>query len=403
MAKSTGLGGLARRDFLAAGAAAAAVTIVRPSAVRGTEANSTLEIALLGCGGRGSWITSFFEKHGKYKWVACADYYQDHADRVGEMCKIPADRRFTALSAYKRLLDTKFDAVVIETPPYFHPIHAAAAVDAGKHVYLAKPIAVDVPGCQTIAASGKKAADKKLVFLVDFQTRANEYYREAAKRVHRGDIGRLACGAAAYPCGVMDLRPPATPEDRLRAWYCTKAMSGDFIVEQSIHSLDVACWFMNADPISAVGTGGSKGLRKYGDIWDHFNLVYKFPKDVALSFYCEQMCHGSPNEITCRVYGANGTFDSDYFDHVWIQSPDKAYAGGKFKDLYDSGTTVNIREFYQAVTGGDYANATVPQSVRSNLAAILGRNAAYKGEPVTWEALLKSDERLEPDLKGLTS
>jgi len=163
---------IGRRAFIA-GAAAASITIVRPSLVRGTEANSKIEIALLGCGGRGSWLVPLFEKHGGYKLVACADYYQEHADKVGDKHGVPASRRYTTLSAGKKLLADKFDAVVIQTPPYFHPEQAAAAVEAGKHVYVAKPIAVDSPGCLSIGESGRKATAKKLVFLVDFQTRAN--------------------------------------------------------------------------------------------------------------------------------------------------------------------------------------------------------------------------------------
>jgi hypothetical protein len=152
-----------------------------------------------------------------------------------------------------------------------------------------------------------------------------------------------------------------------------------------------------------MGRGVSKGLRAYGDIWDSFTLVYEFPDNVSLSFHCVQMVHGAPNEIQCRIYGANGTFDSDYFRFVSIQSPDKAYPRQEFKQLYTSGTVVNINEFYQAVTGGDYSNPTVAPSVRSNLTAVMGREAAYRKELLTWDALLKSTERLEADLAGLKS
>jgi len=392
---------LARREFLAGTAAAAAFTAVRPSAVRGTTANSTIELGLLGCGGRGTWMVPLFHKHGKYKIVTCGDYYAAHADRVGEMCQIPADKRFTTLSAYRRMYETKCDAVVIETPPYFHPEQAAAAVEAGKHVYLAKPVAVDVPGCLSIEASAKKASQKKLVYLVDFQTRANEHYRETARRIHRGDIGKLVCGDAKYPCGVIAKQGPSTPDERLRHWYCDLAVSGDFIVEQSIHAIDVATWMMNAAPVAVMGRGGSKGLRDYGSIWDYFTLVYEFPDNVSLSFHCVQMVHGAPNEIQCRIYGQNGTFDSDYFRFVGITSPDKAYPRQDFKDLYTSGTIVNINEFYEAVTTGDYSNPTVAPSVRSNLTAVMGREAAYRKKLLTWEELIKSTDRLEADLSGL--
>ncbi len=392
---------IGRRQFLAGAATAAtAFTIVKPSLVRGTEANSTIEIGLAGCGGRGTWIVPFFQKHGRYRLVAAADYYPAQVNAFGDKYKIPENRRYSTLSGYKKLLEDKIDAVVIETPPYFHPEQAAAAVDAGKHVYLAKPIAVDVPGCLSIAESARKAAEKKLVYLVDFQTRANEFYREAARRIHAGGLGRLICGDARYPCGVIRIVAPEGPEDRLRRWYCNKTLSGDFIVEQSIHALDVATWFADAAPLKATGTGGSKGLRPYGDIWDHFNVIYAFPNDFVLNFYSVQMAHGSPNEIVCRIYGSKGTVDSDYFSHIWIHGPNP-WEGGQFKDLYDSGTAVNIKEFYDAVTKGDYANKTVAPSVRSNLTCILGRTAAYKGGTVTWDEMMNANEKWEADLSGL--
>jgi predicted dehydrogenase len=394
--------GIGRRTLLA-GAAAAGITIVKPSLVRGTQANSTIELGLIGCGGRGNWIMQYFQKHGQYKFVACADYYQDKVDATGEKNAIPADRRYTTLSAYKKMLEGKLDAVVIESPPYFHPEHAAAAIEAGKHVYLAKPIAVDVPGCQSIRESGLKATAGKQVFLVDFQTRANKDYREAARRVHAGKIGRLICGDAHYPCGHISIEAPASPEDRLRRWYCNKAISGDFIVEQSIHALDVASWLINREPVRAYGRGLSKGLRTYGDVKDHFNLVFDYPDDFVLSFYSVQMVHGAPAEIACRVYGEEGTIHTDYYGKVWMHTKEKKRdMEADVPDLYANGTIVNIAEFYEALTQGRYENATVPQSVRSNLTAILGRDAGYRnGAPLTWDEMMRKAEKLEPDLRGL--
>lgn len=198
MLKRTQAGQLGRRSFLA-GTAAAAFTIVKPSLVRGTEANSTVTLGMIGCGGRGNWLVPLFGRQGKYRFVACADYYQDRVDPFGEKTEIPADRRFTGLSGYKRLLEQKLDGVVIETPTYCHPEQSADAVEAGKHVFVAKPIAVDAPGCLSIGESGKKATTKKLVFLVDFQTRADPTYQEAARLVHGGALGKLVCGEARYP------------------------------------------------------------------------------------------------------------------------------------------------------------------------------------------------------------
>lgn len=404
MPQRTNKTGIARREFIAGAAAAAGLTIVKPSAVRGSEANSTITYALLGCGGRGTWIADLFNKHGGYKLTALADYYQDKVDKAGEKFGIPADKRFTTLSAYKKLLEQKFDVLVVETPPYFHPEHAAAGVEAGRHVYVAKPIAVDVPGCLSIGESGKKATEKKLAFLVDFQTRANEFYREAVKRVHHGDLGRLVTGWANYPWGVGNFPGPATPEDRLRNWYCVRELSGDFIIEQNIHTLDVGTWVLNADPIKAVGTGGSRNLRSYGNIYDWFNVHFHFPNDFVLSYTGNQCTPGAPTEIACRVYGSKGTFDSDYYTHVKIDGmPEIAYKGGEWKhgSLYTEGTVVNIDEFHQAITKGDFSNPTVAPSVRSNLTCVLGRTAGYEKREVTWAEIIDKKEVLTPDLKGL--
>src|SRR5215471_18573348 len=168
---------ITRRRFLAgAGVAAVGFTILKPELVGGAEANSKVNIGVIGCGGRGGWIAELFAKNGNYNVVALADYFQDRVDKVGEKLNVPASNRFTGLSGYKKLLEQKIDAVAIETPPYFHPEQGAAAVDAGKHVYSAKPLAVDVHGCQSITETSEKATQKKLAFLVDFQTRAMPAY-----------------------------------------------------------------------------------------------------------------------------------------------------------------------------------------------------------------------------------
>jgi len=391
-----------RRSFLASAATAAAITILKPSLAFGAEANSAREIGLIGCGGRGSWIARLFAESGRYRLVACADCFQDKADAVGEKHRIDRSRRYTGLSGYKRLLEGKLDAVVIETPPYFHPEQAAAAVDAGKHVYLAKPIAVDAPGCQTIARSGERATARKLVFLVDFQTRADANFRDAVGQVHKGAMGPLVMAEAWYPwSGGGRGVPPATPEQQLRSWYYVLPLSGDFIVEQSIHALDLATWIINADPLRARGSGGRR-VRPANSIYDHFAVTYWFPNDLVLSFTCIQSIPMVKDEIRARVFGAGGYIDADYYSGVTLRGPETAVRA-TVGDLYSSGTVVNINEFYAAVTRGDCANPTVAPSVRSNLTAILGREAAYRRKELTLAALLKQGQKLEPNLKGLKS
>jgi myo-inositol 2-dehydrogenase / D-chiro-inositol 1-dehydrogenase len=390
---------LPRRAFLTGAATASVLTALKPSLIFGAEANSRIELGLIGCGGRGKWIADLFAETGLYKFVACADYFKDRADAAGDKHKIEPSRRYTGLSGYQRLLESKVDAVVIETPPYFHPQQAADAVEAGKHVFLAKPIAVDAPGCRTIAEAGQRATAKQLVFLVDFQTRANEHYRQAVRMIRHGAIGKIVMGEAHYPWrGGGRGAPPATPEEQLRSWYYVLPLSGDFIVEQSIHSLDVATWIINADPIRAIGTGGQK-LRPKGSIWDHFAVHYSFPDDVPLSFTCIQSIPEMKDEITARVYGSDGYIQTDYFSDILLRGKD--VFKGNNPDLYTSGAKANIREFHEFITAGKHDNPTVTPSVRSNLTAILGREAGYKQEEITLAALIKEGKQLKPNLSGL--
>ncbi len=397
---------ITRRRFIAGtGASVVAFTVAQPGWLHGAEANSKINLGLIGCGGRGKWIANLFQKHSGYNFVAVADYFQDYANEAGEKLNVPAANRYAGLAGYRRLLEQKLDAVVIESPPYFHPEQAAAAVDAGKHVYVAKPIAVDVPGCLSIGDSGKKATTKKLCFLVDFQTRANKLYQEAVKAVHEGEIGKLVSVEANYQCGAtwdhMDkiLRAdPNNPEVRLRAWGVDRVLSGDIITEQNIHALDVACWMLDAEPIRAYGTGGRK--REFvGNCWDHFAVIYYFPNDLVLSFNSHQSGFGY-DDIMCRAYGLKGTADTHYFGNVTVKAKE-FHADGKVGNLYSDGVVTNIATFHDSITKGEYANPTVAPSVRSNLTTILGRMAAYKNGVVTWEEMMRANEKLTADLKGL--
>ena len=398
---------LNRRKFLAgAGSTAAGLTILEPQFLFAQAANRKLDIGHIGCGGRGDWIANLFKEHGGFNSVAAADYFPEKVEAFGGKYGVPAGKRFSGLSGYQRLLEQKLDAVVIETPPYFHPEQAAAAVDAGKHVYLAKPIAVDVPGCRTVEASGKKATANKLCFLADFQTRAHPSYQEAAKRVQAGMIGRIVSADAAYHCGptwgAMDAvlrKDPTNPEVRLRAWGVDRVLSGDVITEQNIHALDVTTWLLDAAPLKAIGRGG-RARDFLGDCWDHFGVVFEFPNQVMVSFSSTQVGHGF-DDIMCRVYGMSGTADTHYFGEVMVRAKDDLFNGGKMTNLFTEGVQKNITTFYDSITSGNFANPTVAPSVRSNLTTILGRTAAYAGREVTWEEMLRANEKLSADLKGL--
>ena len=397
---------MTRRSFIAGtGASVLAFTVMKPGLVGGAEANSKIDIGLIGYGGRGKWIADLFQKNGGYNIVAVADYFQDHADEAGARFNVPAARRYTGLSGYRRLLEQKLDAVVIESPPYFHPEQAAAGIDAGKHVYLAKPIAVDVPGCQTVAESGKLATAKKLCFLVDFQTRANKLYQDAVKAVHDGEIGKIVSAEANYQTGLVfenldqQLRKdPKNPELRLRAWGVDRVLSGDIITEQNIHALDVVSWMLDAEPVRAYGIGGRK--RDYvGNCWDHFSVIYYYPNDLVVSFNSHQSGQGY-DDIMCRVYGLKGTADTHYFGNVTVKAQE-FHLDGKMGNLYTEGAETNIATFHDNITKGDCGNPTVAPSVQSNLTTILGRTAAYKNGVVTWQEMMVAKEKFVADFTGL--
>jgi predicted dehydrogenase len=399
-----------RRQFIT-GVGAAAVSsffIVNAKSVSGTAANSHIRLGLIGCGGRGTWITNLFQKHEGYQITACADYFKDRVEKAGSSFNIPESARFTGMAGYKRLIDSKLvDAVAIESPPYFHPEQAKAAVDAGLHVYLAKPIAVDVPGCFSIEKSAKKAGKNNLVFLIDFQTRANEYFIEALKRVHQGALGTMIFGESTYHAECpfqhwfeMVRKEPDNPEIRLHCWGLDRVLSGDIITEQNIHTLDVATWILNQAPIYAIGTGGLKS-RDVGTIWDHFVVYYQFPNNVGINFSSYQFeGHGTQAGIRNRMFGTEGVLETEYGGQVLIRG-NNFYRGGKTSPIYQEGAENNIKTFHESVITGNYQNPTVVPSVRSNLTTILGRTAAYEGRQVYWYQLLNDQEKLHADLSGL--
>lgn len=397
---------ISRRRFLTTAGASAVTMAVLPSALAAENAAApNINIGLIGCGSRGKFMSQLFTKHGGYNFVAVADYFQDKVDTVGETVGVPAERRFTGLSAYKQLLEQKLDAVVIESPAYFHPEQAAAAVAAGKHVYLAKPVAVDVPGCVTVEKSGQLATEKKLCFVVDFQTRTHPALQKLAECAHTGGLGKIISADAGYQCGPVgqladdELKAdPKNPELRLRAWLSDKVLSGDIITEQNIHAIDMACWFLDAAPVSANGTCG-KGRDYIGNCSDHFSVTFQYPKNVMLALSSKQFGYGY-DDIMCRIYGVNGAIDAHYNAKSTIRTKDQSF-NGEIKSLYATGPETNIATFHESITKGNYANPTVATSVRSNLATILGRMAAYQNKTVTWEEMMRNPERLVADLSGL--
>lgn len=395
-----------RREFLrTAAAATAGLVIVKPESVRGARANSALRIGVIGCGGRGRFVSRFVPMHTDGKIVALADPFKDRVERLRQELtgkyKQPIDDAhcFVGLDGYKGLIDSGVDAVMIESPPYFHPEQAAAAIAAGKHVYIAKPLAVDVPGCKSIIESSRKARGR-LNFLVDFQTRVNEFFIEAARRVHEGAIGEPVLGHIYYVAGRLGVRKPL-PDDtpdavRLRNWVFDIVLSGDIIVEQNIHVLDVSNWYLNSHPIKCRGTGGRKARTDVGDCWDHFICTYWYPNDVKVDFCSAQFTKGY-SRLCMRVYGSKGTVDSYYGDNVEITG-DNPWKGGNTGSIYQDGAVTNVKTFVESIKTGKYINNGIG-GAESTLTSILGREAAYRQTEVTWDEIIRENKKLETTLK----
>jgi predicted dehydrogenase len=375
---------------------------LRPDLVFGSQANSTIELGLIGCGGRGNWIAPLFTEYAPTRFVAVADVVRAKLDSTRDKLKVDASRAYYGPDAYRELAHSTVDAVVIETPTYYHPSQAAAAVDAGKHVYCAKPIAVDVPSSKDFLAAGQKAQTKGLSFWVDFQSRARPVFQEVVERIRRGDIGKPALAQVFYFAG-RPWKDPAPGMDaelqRMVTWFGDRTISGDIIVEQNIHVIDMANWYLGGHPVKATGAGGradwSGTQNRLGDAYDHFAVTFWYPGDVHASFSSHQL-NGAFSDLCVRVTGVHGTADTHYGGLVRIVG-DKAWNGAEKDDTFRGGCVTNIQTFIDAVRNGKPVN-NAPMAVESNLTAILGRTAAYEQRMVTWDQLMASTERWRVDL-----
>ncbi|HTS62310.1 MAG TPA: Gfo/Idh/MocA family oxidoreductase [Candidatus Acidoferrales bacterium] len=376
--------------------------LLSPATVFGSQANSTIELGLIGCGGRGNWIAPLFTEYAPTRWVALADVVRAKLDSTRDKLKVAAGRAYYGPDAYRELAHSAVDAVVIETPTYYHPAHAAAAVEAGKHVYSAKPIAADVPSSKDFLAAGQRAEAKGRSFWVDFQSRARPVFQELVQRIRRGDIGKPALAQVFYYAG-RPWKDPAPDIDpalrRMLAWFGDRALSGDIIVEQNIHVIDMANWYLGSHPLKATGSGGrtdwSGTQNVTGDAYDHFSVTYWYPNDVHASFSSHQL-NGAFSDLCVRCIGVRGTADTHYGGLVRIAG-ENAWKGTDQDDTFRGGCVANIQMFIDSIRNAKPIN-NAATAVESNLTAILGRTAAYEQRLITWDEMLASTDRWQVNL-----
>jgi predicted dehydrogenase len=409
-----------RRAFLGA----AGFTIVKPERVRGTQMNSAVRLALFGCGGRGTAVAGSFVSNTGSIVTALGDLFEaqlarakDRLDTASAKASKPAIDRaqlFAGPDSLERVLSSNaVDAVIIATPPYFHPEHLAKAVASGKHVYCEKPVAVDAAGCREVIETGRKAQGR-LSLAIGFQLRHAPPYVQIRERIRRGDLGALVCGLSHYYAGAIRRPewPNASPQERrLRNWIHDRVLSGDIFVEQNIHLVDLNNWLLDVLPVSAQGTCGRRGRRDQGDCSSHYNVTFTYPNDVHVTVTSTQFIEGEW-DVAVRLFGEEGNAELRYdapvritgkrpWDAPGVGKPEKtetaAAVTGAFRGAIEDADAEKDRRWIESITSGRFLNEAA-QGAESTLSAILGRTAAYTGRTLTYEEVARSGEKWDAGL-----
>jgi predicted dehydrogenase len=385
-----------RRTFLKSGALAAAAVAeahARPS-------DQPLKVGLVGCGGRGTGAAeNVLQCASDVELVALADVFPERLQKARktlsavEGYKVDDAHCFTGLNAYKRLIESGVDYVLLCTPPAFRPEQFEAAVEAGKHSFVEKPVAVDPVGVRRVIAAGKKAREKKLGVLAGTLMRHDRKHREVVRRIHDGQIGEIrAVRSMRFGGGLWSVERKEGMSDvewQIRNWYYFDWLSGDFIVEMHIHQLDVIDWIVKGRPISAVGVGGRTQRVEpvYGNIYDHFSVDYEYPGGVSVTHLGRQM-NGVAESTEIRILGSKG----NAYLHAGVIKGENPW---RFEGSSPNGYVAEHGDLITSIRSGNPLNEA-EQVAESTLTAILGREAAYTGRKITWEEISKSPLELGP-------
>jgi Predicted dehydrogenases and related proteins len=400
---------LSRRRFVGGALLAAAASSLRwtPNLSAASAPKSfsrKIKLGVIGNGGRGAWIAQLFKEHGGYEMWAVADYFPEVADKCGADLGVDPSRRFSTLSGYKRLIESGVEAVAVETPPYFIPEHVTAAVDAGLHVYMAKPVAADVPGTLQVEAAGHRATQAKKCFLVDYQMPTDPINLEIASRIKNGALGKIARVVTTGQTGLQQ-DPPKTEtiESRLQnlIWVNDVALSCDYLGNFDIHAIDAALWVLGQRPVVASGASSIMRPHPHGDARDVVALVYEYADGLIHHHAGQALDNNSPLELSAAIYGTEAHAVLHYWGRSYLRGGRQHYPGGPIDNLYEAGARRNIARFHDEVTTGNLTNDTCRRAVDGALTCILGYEAAARRERLTMDQLLRENKRLEVDLRGL--
>ena len=363
-------------------------------------AGRELKAGLIGCGGRGSGaIGDLLDAADGIKVTALGDVFIDRLNSVREQLakrgqNVPDEGVFIGFDAYKKVIDSGVDLVILTTPPVFRPEHFRYATEKGVHSFLEKPIAVDAKGYRTIIAAARQAKAKNLSVVTGTQRRHQRCYVEAFKLIQQGIIGDITGGNVYWNGGMLWYRERqpgwSDMEWMIRDWVNWKWLSGDHIVEQHVHNIDVFMWMTGMKPVSATGFG-SRQRRITGDQYDNFSVDFTFPNGIHLHSMCRQI-DGCSNRVSEFIQGAKGSWNSETNEIRDLQGNllwkfDDAAAGEKYKQhnpyVLEHVDWVNhIRK--------NEAHDEATETAESSLAGVMGRESAYSGQTVTWEEMSAS-------------
>jgi myo-inositol 2-dehydrogenase / D-chiro-inositol 1-dehydrogenase len=382
-----------RRSFIGGASLAGAALVTRPTFAALTPgAGKKLKVGLIGCGGRGTGALKDFQDAAKIlgfeiEVTAFGDAFKPAAEAAGKGYGVPADRCFGGFDAYQKVLATDCEFVLNATPPSFRPLHFAAAVEAGKHCFIEKPVAVDPVGARSIMESGKKAQAKGLAVVTGTQRRHMEGYLRNKALIDAGAIGQIKGGVVQWNGTVPWIKRREAGESDAnylaRNWLNFTELSGDHIVEQHIHNLDVAVWFLGRLPVSAIGFGG-RARRQTGNMFDFFSIDYDFGDDVHIHSQCRQLS-GAHQGVGETFIGTEGS----------------CYGGGKLKgkkvDVPEikldspNGLVQEHVDMIRSVMDGKPLN-DAQRIAEVTMVAVMGRISAYTGAMVRWNDLVANDK-----------
>jgi len=401
--------GVSRRDFIKTSAAVSLAALTSTGVSRLFAAGSDkLRVGLIGCGGRGTGAAkNCVDSSDNVEIVAMGDLFRDQLDKslrrlkgkVADKVSVTEDTCFVGFDAYKKVIGSDVDMVILATPPHFRHLQLRAAVEAGKNIFMEKPVAVDPAGVRSIIASSELAKQKGLAIVAGTQRRHQNHYLEIIKRIRNGDIGEIVSGQCYWNQGDLWVKRAknnlinkkekgwSDMEYQIRNWLFFTWLSGDHIVEQHVHNLDVINWAIGSHPVKCLGMGGRQARTQpqYGNIYDHFAVEYEYPNGARVLSMCRQT-EGCSERVSERVVGTNGSTYTDG-STAFIEGPN-AY---KYEKKSISPYVQEHADLIRSIREGKPLNEG-RRVAESTLTAIMGRMSAYTGREIKWDWVMNASK-----------